>query len=358
VSASHNPFFDNGVKLLARGGRKLTDDKEETVEAEMAGLLATSGAGVGPVVEGEAMGRLTVDAAARGWYCDHVVGMLDGRRLDGMRVVVDCANGAASVTAPAILEAAGADLVEVLSAEPDGTNINAGCGSTDPSALAAAVVANRADVGLALDGDADRVIAVDDTGRVVDGDRLLALFAVDLRRRGELTGDTVVVTVMTNLGFHQAMSAAGVAVHQTPVGDRYVLEALDAGGWALGGEQSGHVIFRRRATTGDGVMTGLFLLDLLARSGRPLSGMAADAMVRLPQVLCNVAVAEPSRLEDADVVWAAVRQVEAELGSTGRVLLRPSGTEKLIRVMVEAPSEVTASQAAERLGAVVAAALG
>jgi phosphoglucosamine mutase len=351
VSASHNPFFDNGIKLLSQGGRKLTDAEESEVEAEW------QRGGVG-VAEGGRLGTLRADPEAWRWYARRVVDALDGRDLHGIRVVIDCANGAATTTAADILQAAGADVVAVLSASPDGLNINDGCGSTDPSALAAAVVDHQADAGLAFDGDADRVIAVDDQGRVVDGDRLLALFAYDLSRRDLLAGDTVVVTVMTNLGFHQAMSAAGIHVHQTPVGDRYVLEALDAHAWSLGGEQSGHIIFRRLATTGDGVLSGLLLLDLLARSQGRLSELAGAAMVRLPQVLTNVRVRDHAGLSDASVVWDTVRQVEAELGGAGRVLLRPSGTERLVRVMVEAPTESTARHAVDRLAAAVTAALG
>ena len=287
-----------------------------------------------------------------------MVGALDGRRVDGVRAAIDCANGAASVTAAEILSAAGAELVEVLHAAPDGRNINDGCGSTDPSALARAVVGRRADVGLAFDGDADRVIAVDGNGSVVDGDRLLALFGLDLRRRGRLAGDTIVVTVMTNLGFHLAMADAGIAVHQTPVGDRHVLEALDRNGWSLGGEQSGHLIFRDLATTGDGVLSGLLLLDLMARAGRPLDEMAAGVMDRLPQVLRNVELGAGGDLEAADGVWAEVRSVEAALGDHGRVLLRQSGTERVVRVMVEAPTEEAAAGAADRLAKAVRAALG
>jgi phosphoglucosamine mutase len=221
------------------------------------------------------------------------------------------------------------------------------------------VVARRADVGLAFDGDADRVIAVDGKGSVVDGDRLLALFGLDLRRRDRLAGDTIVVTVMTNLGFHRAMAEAGVAVHQTPVGDRHVLEALDANGWSLGGEQSGHLIFRDLATTGDGVLSGVLLLDLVARSGRPLDELAAGVMDRLPQVLRNVKVgAGGGELDDAGSVWADVKAVEDSLGDRGRVLLRQSGTERVVRVMVEAPTEEEAGAAADRLVDSVRAALG
>jgi len=368
ISASHNAFADNGIKILAVGGRKLSDAEEETVESELESLLAAPGAvaaaggnaasAAGPSPSGDRLGRLDADSAARAWYCRQVGATLGGRTLTGMRVAIDCANGAATTTAVEILGGAGADVVEVLAATPDGVNINAGCGSTDPSALVRAVVAHRADLGLAFDGDADRVIAIDNEGQVVDGDRLLALFATDLHDRGLLAGDTVVVTVMTNLGFHRAMARAGIEVYQTPVGDRYVLEALDANGWSLGGEQSGHLIFRDLATTGDGVLSGLLLIDLLVRHGRPLAQMAAGAMVRLPQVLRNVTVGDSARLDEADTVWAEVRAVERRLGGEGRVLLRPSGTERMVRVMVEAPTQAEATAAADRLAEAVTGALG
>jgi phosphoglucosamine mutase len=363
ISASHNAFADNGIKLLAAGGRKLTDAEEETVESEMESLLAKAGGeATDPTAStprsGDRLGRLSADPAVRAWYCRQVVGSLGGRSAGGIRVAIDCANGAATTTAVAIMKGAGVDLVDVLADAPDGTNINAGCGSTDPSALSRSVLTNRADVGLAFDGDADRVIAVDNEGQVVDGDRLLALFATDLHARGLLADDTVVVTVMTNLGFHQAMAAAGIAVHQTPVGDRYVLEALDANGWSLGGEQSGHLIFRDLATTGDGVLSGLLLVDLLIRHGQSLADMASTAMVRLPQVLRNVKVGDRTSLDGAEAVWAEVRAVEGDLGTGGRVVLRPSGTERMVRVMVEAPTQAEAAAAADRLSSAVQSALG
>jgi phosphoglucosamine mutase len=281
---------------------------------------------------------------------------LEGRRLDGLRLVVDCANGAASVVGPRVLRRLDAD-VTVIHAEPDGTNINAACGSTHPASLQAAVVAQGADAGLALDGDADRVVAVDHTGALVDGDHLLAICALDLHARGGLRSDTVVVTVMTNLGFRLAMSAAGISVVETAVGDRYVLEALDAGGLNLGGEQSGHIIFRDVATTGDGILTGLRLLDVIKRSGRTLHDLATSAMTQLPQVLRNVRVGDRDGLVGAAAVWEAVAAVEAELGERGRVLLRPSGTEPVVRVMVEAPTYAAAEGAVDRLCQVVEASL-
>jgi phosphoglucosamine mutase len=355
VSASHNPFPDNGVKLFAPGGRKLTDDEEATLEAEFARIAAgdpsarPTGAGVG---------ALESDPAAVDAYAAHLVASLEGRTLEDLFVVLDCGHGAASVVAPAVVRETGAR-VEVLGDRPDGTNVNDGCGSTDLTALRKAVAEHGADAGLAFDGDADRVLAVDGTGEVVDGDHLIALCALDLRSRGRLDDGTVVVTVMTNLGFRLAMEEAGIAVHETPVGDRHVLEALDANGWSLGGEQSGHLIFRRLATTGDGILTGLQLLDLIARRSRPLADLAAEAMTRLPQVLRNVRLAV--RRDAAAVNDALAPAVAAEsdrLGAHGRVLVRPSGTEPLVRVMVEAPTEAQADASAARLVAEVERLLG
>jgi phosphoglucosamine mutase len=374
VSASHNSFQDNGVKLLSAGGRKLTDQEEEKIEALLAALAGPAGpagpaepagpAGMaagpaaGGLAAGDRIGRLVSDPGARDWYCGQVVAALEGRTLGGIPVIVDCANGAATTTAERILTAAGASVVEVLAASPDGVNINAGCGSTDPSLLAARVRSNGAALGLALDGDADRVIAVDDEGSVVDGDRLLAMFARDLRDRGRLAGDTIVVTVMSNLGLRRAMAADGIDVHETPVGDRYVLESLDANGWSLGGEQSGHIIFRDFATTGDGVLSGLMLLDLVVRSGRKLSELAGESMERVPQVTRNVTVEAGSAVDVAGSpsVCSAVELERSRLGSDGRVLLRPSGTEPLVRVMVEAPTDETAAAVADRLEQAVASA--
>jgi phosphoglucosamine mutase len=309
---------------------------------------------------GAAVGRASADAEGRERYQRLVLASLAGRHLGGLRVAVDCAHGAAVETGPALLRQAGADVVAVLGDRPDGTNINDRCGSTDPSSLRAAVVGAGADAGLALDGDADRVIAVDHTGAVVDGDQMIAALALDRMARGALAGGTVVVTVMTNLGFHLAMAEHGVTVHTTPVGDRHVLEALDRGGWSLGGEQSGHVIFRDLATTGDGMLTGLQLLDAVVRSGRPLRELAGRAMVRLPQVLRNVRVSHPGGLDEPEAagVWEEVKAVEAGFGDRGRVVLRGSGTEPLIRVMVEAPTHDEAEAAAGRLAEAVAEALG
>jgi phosphoglucosamine mutase len=288
-------------------------------------------------------------------YEQAVIESIAGRRLDGLRVVIDCANGAASVVAPEVLTRLGAE-VAVIYASPDGRNINEACGSTHPADLQAAVVDHCADAGLAFDGDGDRVLAVDEHGDLVDGDQIMAMCAVDWKERGLLAGDAVVVTVMTNLGFRLAMRQHGIEVVETRVGDRYVLEALESNGYVLGGEQSGHVIFRDLATTGDGLLTGVQVLDLLVRRGRPLSELAA-VMTRFPQVLKNVRVARPDP-EVAAAVAEAIATEEAKLGAEGRVLVRASGTEPLVRVMVEAPELGVAEAAADRLVDAVTTVLG
>jgi phosphoglucosamine mutase len=354
LSASHNPFPDNGIKFFAAGGRKLPDATEQALEAELDLVLHHGPRPGGPV--GGGVGAVTPGLGGRERYEADLIATLEGRRLDGMRVVIDCANGAAFAVAPSVLERLGVDLT-VLHARPDGTNINAGCGSTQPDALQREVVARGAQVGLAFDGDADRMIAVDHEGRLVDGDQLIALCALDRRERNRLVGDTVVVTVMTNLGFRLAMAEHGIKCIETQVGDRYVLEAMEEGGWSLGGEQSGHLIFRDLATTGDGLLTALQTLDVMARRGRPLAELAA-VMTRLPQVLRNVRVADRDGLEDAEELWAEVSAAEASLGERGRVLIRPSGTEPIVRVMVEASTAVDAERTAEQLSATVARVLG
>ena len=342
ISASHNAWTDNGVKLFAPGGRKLDDAVEARLEAELDRPAAPR--------SGEAIGAVVDRADAAAGYVDRLVGTLDGRRLDGLSVVLDCANGAASAVGPTALRRLGAD-VDVIAAEPDGRNINDGCGSTAPGALAERVLAVGADAGLAVDGDADRVVAVDAQGRVVDGDHLMAVCALDLAERGLLAERTVVVTVMTNLGFRLAMAEHGIEVVTTAVGDRYVLDELDRGGWELGGEQSGHVIFRDLATTGDGLLTGIQVLDAVRRSGRSLGDLAA-VMRSLPQVLRNVPVARRG-LDVGAALAGEVAAEEARLGQ-GRVLLRPSGTEPVVRVMVEAGSAEEAEAAAARLADAVA----
>ena len=348
VSASHNPFHDNGIKLFAPGGLKLPDATERRIEQALVDLDAPTGP------PGAVHGRGDAHHA----YVEHLLDALAGRDLRGLRIVVDAANGAASHLAGDVFTASGAQVV-VVNDRPDGTNINDRCGATDTHGLRALVTAERAHVGIALDGDADRLIAVDEQGSVVDGDHIIAICALDLRERGLLRSDAVVVTVMTNLGFRLAMERSGIRVVETAVGDRYVLEALADGGLSLGGEQSGHVIFAERATTGDGMLTALALLDVVQRSGRPLSALAASAMTRLPQVLINVsvgpgAVAAAAVLDDPAVA-AEITSASSELGTTGRVLVRPSGTEPLIRVMVEAPTTDAARAIAERLAGVIRA---
>jgi phosphoglucosamine mutase len=355
VSASHNPFADNGIKLFAAGGVKLPDLTEAAIEEELVRVLASGGPSSRPLI-GHGVGRLSEEPDARHGYVDHLVAVLEGRDLTGMRVVVDCANGSASTVAPQVLVRLGAD-VHAIAHEPDGSNINDGCGSTHPESLAAEVVSSGAHLGLALDGDADRLLAVDHTGALTTGDELVSLFATDLAGRGKLAGNTVVVTVMTNLGFRLAMAERGITVRETQVGDRYVLEALNAEGLSLGGEQSGHIVFPELATTGDGVLTGVLLLDLVKRSGAPLAELAHDSMQRLPQVLLNVVAPQPDQTVAAPAVQAEVAAVEKELAGRGRVLLRASGTEPLVRVMVEAEDEEAAHAAAQRLCVVVEQAL-
>ncbi|HET6792969.1 MAG TPA: phosphoglucosamine mutase [Acidimicrobiales bacterium] len=355
VSASHNPFADNGIKLFGHGGVKLDEATEARIEAELDAVLAAGADGAGRPT-GAGVGRITSDPAAAGDYIAHLIGTVDGLRLDGRRVVVDCACGAASAVAPAVLRALGAD-TEVIADRPDGLNINDGCGSTHPDRLRRRVVEVGAEVGLALDGDADRVLMVDASGELVDGDQLMALLALDMLARGALPASTVAVTVMSNLGFRLAMEEAGVHVHETPVGDRHILAALEENGWALGGEQSGHIILRRLSPTGDGLLTGLQVLAVMTRSGRSLADLAAAGMVRLPQELRSVRVARPKALPESTDVWDEVAAVEGELSGRGRVLVRASGTEPVVRVMVEAPEPDTAQRAVDRICRVVEAAL-
>src|SRR5690349_9834641 len=345
ISASHNPMPDNGIKLFAAGGHKLPDAVELAVEAGLGGPASRpTGAGVGRV-------RDEPDAGAR--YVEHLLASTP-HPLTGLRVVVDCAHGAASIVAPGCYARAGAEVVAVA-AEPDGLNINDGVGSTHLGPLRAAVRAHGADLGIAHDGDADRCLAVDADGRVVDGDQLMALLAAAMQEAGELVDHTLVATVMSNLGLHLAMRERGITVRTTQVGDRYVLEELRAGGFALGGEQSGHVVLPAFATTGDGLLTALRVMSRMAQTGKSLSDLAGIVTV-LPQVLENVRVADKDAVAASPVVREAVAAAEARLGASGRVLLRPSGTEQLVRVMVEAPTAEEARSTAEELAAVVAAA--
>ncbi|HLT61003.1 MAG TPA: phosphoglucosamine mutase, partial [Microlunatus sp.] len=300
---------------------------------------------------GAGVGRVHDDQSLAVGYVRHLVRSVGPVRFDGITVVLDCANGAAHRVGPEAFEALGATVIR-LHADPDGININENCGSTHPEQLQRAVVENRADLGLALDGDADRCLAVDADGQLVDGDQILAILALSLAEEGRLAGQTLVATVMSNLGLVQAMKAADIAVLQTRVGDRYVLEAMKAGGYVLGGEQSGHVVLSEHATTGDGILTGLQLVRRIATSEQPLSKLAA-VMTRLPQVLINVPGVDKTRADSDPALSEAVAEATAELGSAGRVLLRPSGTESLVRVMVEAESAERATAIAERLAAVV-----
>lgn len=342
VSASHNPAPDNGIKIFARGGVKLPDEVELRIEAAMSGpKLQPTGAGVGRV-------RRFSDAEDR--YLMHLLGSLP-HRLDGLHVVLDCAHGAASGVSPDAFRDAGAE-VTVIGADPDGLNINDGVGSTHLDKLAEAVVDLGADVGIAHDGDADRCLAVDANGRMIDGDRIMAILAAAMHDRGVLNDNVLVATVMSNLGLHIAMRDRGIAVRTTAVGDRYVLEDMNEGGYALGGEQSGHVIMREFATTGDGVLTGLHLVAEMARQGKTLAELA-DIMTVYPQIMINVRGVDRDGVHGDDVIAAAVAGVESELGETGRVLLRPSGTEPLVRVMVEAADEESAHRHAQALATVV-----
>ncbi len=342
LSASHNPMLDNGIKFLARGGVKLDDAIEDAIERRMQEPWERP--------TGGDVGRVRVHETAVEEYAAHLVATLS-RPLDGLRVVLDCAHGAASVAGPRALRDAGAEVIAIC-AEPDGLNINDGCGSTHLEVLRKAVVEHGADVGFALDGDADRCLAVDATGEAIDGDQILAILALALRERGELPADTVVATQMSNLGFVQAMRRGGIEVRQTAVGDRYVLEEMSSGGFALGGEQSGHVIMSAHATTGDGILTALQVLDRMAATGSSAADLAG-VMTRLPQVLVNVPGVDKARAASDEALAAAVAEAGAELGDSGRVLLRPSGTEPLVRVMVEAATADQAREVADRLADVV-----
>ncbi|AFR07750.1 MULTISPECIES: phosphoglucosamine mutase [Nocardiopsis] len=346
LSASHNPAPDNGIKFFARGGQKLEDALEEEIEG-MLGVPST------PAV-GEAVGRVSESGDGAELYTRHILDSLP-HDLKGLKVVIDCAHGASSSVAPDALRRAGAEVISIGDA-PDGHNINQGYGSTSLDALKEAVRLHGADAGIANDGDADRCLAVDAEGNTVDGDQILAILATEAKNAGRLAEDTLVVTVMSNLGLKLAMEREGINVVETAVGDRYVLEEMKRGGFALGGEQSGHVILLDHATTGDGLLTGLHLLAAMADHGQGLAELA-KVMTRLPQVLINVPDVDKSRAAESEELAAAVREAEAELGDTGRVLIRPSGTEPKVRVMVEAPDQDQATAVAERLAGVVKTAL-
>ena len=341
ISASHNAAPDNGIKFFSHGGHKLPDSLEDEIEAAMGQALTPLGGEVG---------KVTRFADAEDRYLVHLLGTLE-TRLDGVKVVVDCAHGAASAISPQAFSDAGAKVI-VIGADPDGTNINSGYGSTHLSALQAAVIEHGASLGIAHDGDADRCLAVDETGKVIDGDHIMAILALAMRDAGKLSRDTLVATVMSNLGLKVAMREAGINMLETAVGDRYVLEEMRSGGYALGGEQSGHIIFSHFATTGDGVLTGMQLAARMVETGKSLSELAA-VMETYPQVLVNVQGVDKSALDGDSDLASLVSQAEAELGDDGRVLLRASGTEDLVRVMVEAKDQGTAQSWAERIANLV-----
>ena len=373
LSASHNPAPDNGIKFFARGGFKLPDAVEDEIEERLKRATAHSTGPPGERAEaGDLLGRqpgmiptlgfgrITDASGTRERYLQHLVSTLrqpggGERPLAGLRVVVDCAHGAAYDIAPRALRRAGAEVI-TIGVQPDGLNINDGCGSTHLETLAAAVAEHGADAGIAHDGDADRCLAVSADGEVVDGDQILAVLALDLKEAGRLARDTVVATVMSNLGFRRAMQDAGISVVDTAVGDRYVLEAMREGGYVLGGEQSGHVILLDHATTGDGVLTALHLLAVAARRGVPL-GELAKVMPRFPQVLINVKGVDKARAGSSPEIEAAVAEAKLELADSGRVLIRPSGTEPAVRVMVEAATGEQAQRVAGRLAEAVRSAL-
>ncbi|MFT4127169.1 MAG: phosphoglucosamine mutase [Gordonia sp. (in: high G+C Gram-positive bacteria)] len=354
ISASHNPMPDNGIKFFSGGGHKLDDEIEDRIEAAMTDEpIRPIGAAVGRILDAPDAGEryrrhlvaaigATPETAAQGRGC-----------LAGLTVVVDCAHGSASALAPAVYADAGATVI-TIHAEPDGLNINDNCGSTHMDKLRAAVLEHGADLGLAHDGDADRCLAVDSTGALVDGDAIMAILAIAMSERNRLRDNVLVATVMSNLGLHIAMREAGITLRTTAVGDRYVLEELRSGGYSLGGEQSGHIVVPTVGTTGDGILTGLLLMERMARTGRRLADLAGIITV-LPQELINVEVADKHAVADSPVVKEAVVDAEAQLGETGRILLRPSGTEQLVRVMVEAGTPTEALSVAERIADVVAA---
>ncbi len=342
ISASHNPAADNGIKFFARGGHKLPDAVEDKIEA---GMQATKLAPLGGEV-----GHIYRFADAEDRYLVHLLKSLPNR-LDGIHVVLDCANGAAAGVSPEVFVDAGAR-VTVIGNEPDGTNINLGVGSTHLRALQAKVLELGADVGIAHDGDADRCLAVDHTGAIIDGDQIMAILAISAKARGQLARNTLVATVMSNLGLKVAMRANEIEMIETKVGDRYVLEEIRNGGYTLGGEQSGHIIFSRYATTGDGILTGLQLLAEMKRTGKTLNELS-QVMQIFPQVLVNVPGVDKTKVDTDEAIQALVKQAESELAGTGRVLLRPSGTEPLVRVMVEAADEGTAKSWADRIAVLV-----
>ena len=347
ISASHNPMPDNGIKLFSRGGGKLDDSIEAAIEKRMGEPWTRP--------TGRNVGRITFDETASARYLNHLAASVT-TPLKGMKIVVDCANGASSFVAPIAYEKAGATVV-AIHRSPDGWNINENCGSTHLEDLQAAVIKEGANFGIAHDGDADRCLAIDGAGKVVDGDAIMTILAIGFKNRGALTSNTIVGTVMSNLGFMHAMKDAGISVISTAVGDRYVLEKMIEGDFSLGGEQSGHLIMREFANTGDGILTALQLAQEVVRSGKSLAELASQ-MQRFPQVLINVADVKKDKLDQSAAIAKAVATAESTLGENGRVLLRASGTEALVRVMVEASSDNLAQDIATSLAAVVKAELG
>ncbi len=352
VTASHNPFSDNGIKIFGIGGIKLTDDQEQLIEASMS-LNSTKSARVQSTGQSPLVAE---SVAAMNDYRNSIEGLVPSRAFADIRIVVDCANGAMSDVAPFVFAQLGATVI-AIHCEPNGKNINAECGATYPKIIGEAVRLHQAAIGLAFDGDGDRVIGVDHVGNVVDGDHLLALAAIDMHERNVLDSNGVVVTVMTNAGFHESMTKHGISVVTTPVGDRSVLIALEENKYALGGEQSGHIIYRKDATTGDGLLAGVRLVDLVRRKNVTLQKLAQDAMTSLPQVLINVRV-ESVATDLATQFAQEIAAAERDLDGVGRVLLRASGTEPMVRVMVEAQFEETANSVAQRLAASVVKRLG
>ena len=347
ISASHNPMPDNGIKLFSRGGGKLDDAIEAAIEKRMGEPWTRP--------TGRNVGRIIFDETASARYLNHLATSVT-TPLKGLKIVVDCANGASSFVAPLAYEKAGATVV-AIHRSPDGWNINENCGSTHLEDLQAAVVKEGADFGIAHDGDADRCLAIDGAGKVVDGDAIMTILAIGFKNRGGLTSNTIVGTVMSNLGFMHAMKDAGISVISTAVGDRYVLEKMIEGDFSLGGEQSGHLIMREFANTGDGILTALQLAQEVVRSGKSLAELASQ-MQRFPQVLINVSDVKKDKLDESAAIAKAVATAESNLGENGRVLLRASGTEALVRVMVEASSDNLAQDIATSLAAVVKAELG
>jgi len=342
ISASHNHAADNGIKFFSYGGTKLPDVVEQRIEKALTGpKLLPTGGGVGRI-------RRFADAEDR--YVLHLLATVN-QSLAGLHVVIDCANGAAAGISPRAFKAAGAE-VTVIGSDPDGLNINEGCGSTNLTLLQQTVIETGADLGIAHDGDADRCLAVDAAGNVIDGDHIMAILAVSLNLQGKLAHSTVVATVMSNLGLELALESHGISLRRSPVGDRYVLEDMESGSYNFGGEQSGHIIFADHSTTGDGLLTGLQLAAEMARTGKTIAELAA-VMTALPQTLVNVAGVDLSKLDSDSPIAELVTELETELGDTGRILLRPSGTEPLVRVMVEAATQEHAESVATRIADLV-----